>query len=136
MSLIMDPLHQEIKDLINHTSALRYSDLSIPILVGPSPSNQPLPPSLTLIGKIISNKPISKSTIKNNILQAWQFLKSLTTEDKEDNKMVFTFEDTEDLCRVLNNSPWNIKGFPLFLKRWENDETFEDIDFQKAAIWV
>lgn len=50
--------------------------------------------------------------------------------------MVFTFEDTDDLSRVLNNSPWNIKGSPLFLKRWENDETYEDIDFLKAAIWV
>jgi hypothetical protein len=50
--------------------------------------------------------------------------------------MVFTFEDTEDLFRVLNNSPWNIKGFPLFLKLLENDKTYEDIDFQKAAIWV
>ena len=63
-------------------------------------------------------------------------MKSLTTEDKEDNKMVFIFEDLEDLTRVLKNSPWNIKGSPLFLKRWSYDEKFEEIDFVKASIWV
>ena len=50
--------------------------------------------------------------------------------------MVFTFEDQDDLSKVLNYSPWNINGSPLFLKRWENDETFDDIDFSKAAIWL
>lgn len=50
--------------------------------------------------------------------------------------MVFTFEDKEDLARVLNSSPWNIKGTPLFLKKWKNDETFKEVDFSKVAIWV
>jgi hypothetical protein len=50
--------------------------------------------------------------------------------------MVFIFEDSEDLNKVLQNSPWNIKGTPLFLKRWSSDETFDEIDFVKAPIWV
>ncbi|XP_059436697.1 uncharacterized protein LOC132169728 [Corylus avellana] len=131
----MDSVNLEINALISHTNALHCSEPSAPIL-GDHPINQTLPPSLTLVGKIISLKTVSKTAIKKNILQAWQFVKSLTTEDKEDNKMVFTFEDLEDLSRVLNNSPWNINGSPLFLKRWENDETFDDIGFSKAAIWV
>jgi hypothetical protein len=88
------------------------------------------------VGKVISLKPFSKSAIKINILQAWQLSKPFTTEDKEDNKMVFTFEDKEDLTMVLNSSPWDIKGAPLCLKRWENDETFEEMDFSKATIWI
>jgi hypothetical protein len=87
-----------------------------------------------LVGKIISLKPFSKSSSKSNILHAWQILKPIITEDKEDNKMVFTFEDQDDLARVLKNSPWNIKGTSLFLKCWENDETYEEVNFLKAAI--
>jgi hypothetical protein len=131
----MDNVNSEINDLITHTNALHCSEPSAPFL-DDTPVNSTLPPSLILVGKIISMKPVSKSAIKKNILQAWQFVKSLTTEDKDDNKMVFTFENQEDLSRVLDNSPWNINGSPLFLKRWENDETFDDIGFSKAAIWV
>jgi hypothetical protein len=98
----------EINDLIAHTNALHFTDPSLPILDVPS-DTLPQPPSFILVGKLISTKPVAKSVIKSNILQAWQFLKSLVTEDKEDNKMVFIFEDLEDLNRVLQNSPWNIK---------------------------
>jgi hypothetical protein len=131
----MDSLSQDINNLIDHTSALQCSDDQTPTLVEPT-SDLPLPPSLTLIGKIISLKPFSKLWVKNNIRQAWQLSKPFITEDKEDNKMVFTFEVKDDLLRVLNNSHWNINGTPLFLKPWENDETFEEVDFTKAAIWV
>jgi hypothetical protein len=123
----------EINDLIAHTNTLHCSGPPSPILEV-SLNNQTLPPSFILIGKLISLKPVAKSVINNNILQAWQFLKSLTTEDKEDNKMVFILEDLKDISRVLKNSPWNIKGTPLFLKRWSYDETFEEIDFVKAPI--
>jgi hypothetical protein len=50
--------------------------------------------------------------------------------------MVYSFEDVEDLNKVSDNSPWNIKGSPLFLKRWNNDASIEDIDFSKGAFWV
>ncbi|GLT69957.1 hypothetical protein SLA2020_420660 [Shorea laevis] len=95
-----------------------------------------LPPSLTLVGKIISLKPISKATIKKNILHAWSFLKSVSIEAKDDNKAVFIFEDLEELSRVLDQSPWNIKGAPLFLKPWKNDDTYEDVDFSTGAFWI
>jgi hypothetical protein len=69
-------------------------------------------------------------------LFAWSFLKFLSSEDKEDNQMVFTFEDMKDLSRVLDISPWNINGTPLFLKYWDNVSTYSDIDFSTAAFWV
>ena len=63
----MDTVNLEINDLITHTNALHCSDPSAPIL-GDHPINFPLSPSLTLVGKIISLKPVSKTTIKKNIL--------------------------------------------------------------------
>ena len=50
--------------------------------------------------------------------------------------MVFTFESLEDLHRVLDYSPWNIKGSLFFLKRWSAEEAIEDLDFTKAVYWV
>jgi hypothetical protein len=134
----METPNHELEDLINHTNALKCSDpsSSFPPLLLPPPSVSVSPPSLTLAGKIMSLKSVSSSSIKTNLLQAWHFLKSLTSEYKENNLVVFTFEDDADLSRVLDNSPWNIKGSPLFLQRWENDDTFEDLDFSKGAFWI
>jgi hypothetical protein len=50
--------------------------------------------------------------------------------------MVFSFANLVDLKRVLENSPWNIKGSPLFLKEWSSSDSIKDIDFSTGAIWV
>ncbi|GLT64073.1 hypothetical protein SLA2020_365870 [Shorea laevis] len=130
----MANLTPDIEDLISHTNALGWSDTS-PLLAVPSGENAVLP-SLTLVGKIISLQPVSKANIKSNILLSWKFLKSLTFEDRDDDLLVFTFEDMEDLHRILDYSPWNIKGAPLFLKYWATDATIEDFDFSKGEYWV
>ena len=130
----MDNLNLEIEELINHTNSLSWFDTPT-LLSSPSlnPSNLP---SLTLVGKVISPIPISKVIIKNNISLAWKFLKSITTKDREDDLMVFTFENLEDFMRVLENTPWNITGSPLFLKEWSLFESIKDIDFSTGAFWV
>jgi hypothetical protein len=120
--------------LIHQTSSLSWYDES-PVLESLSLVS-PASPSLKLVGKLVSLKPVSKVAIKKNILLAWSFLKFLSSEDKEDNQMVFTFEDMKDLSRVLDLSPWNINGTPLFLKYWDNVSTYLDIDFSTAAFWV
>jgi hypothetical protein len=130
----MKNLNLEIDDLIKQTNSLSWSD-SPPLLSSSSPNTSNLP-SLTLVGKVISQIPISKVIIKNNISLAWKFLKSLTTEDREDELMVFTFDNLKDLKRVLENSPWNINGSPLFLKEWSLSDSIKDIDFSTGAFWV
>jgi hypothetical protein len=130
----MENSNPEIAELINHTAALGWSDTP-PLLSPPNISHGPSS-SFMLVGKILSSQSLSKATIKSNILQAWKFLKSLVAEDKGENMMVFTFESLNDLNKVLDYSPWNIKGSPLFLKRWSEEDAIEDLDFTKAAFWV
>jgi hypothetical protein len=127
----------EIDALVNQTAALGWVD-NPPPLVSTSISDSTVDenPSFTLVGTILSSHPLSKVIIKNNLLQAWNFVKSLITDDRDDNLMVFSFEVLEDLERVLDNSLWNIKGSPLFLKRWSKSEAIEDLDFTKAPFWV
>jgi len=130
----MENLSQEIETLIHQTSSLSWSYKS-PVLESWSLESPPSP-SLKLVGKLVSLKPVSKVAIKKNILLAWSFLKFLSYEDKEDNEMVFTFEDMKDLLRLVDYSPRNINGTPLFLKYWDNAFTYSDIDFSIGALWV
>jgi hypothetical protein len=125
----------EIEDLVNKTFALGWIDTPPP-LVSYDVLTEDARPSFTLIGKILSSQPLPKVTIKNNIRQAWRFVKSLITEERDDNLMVFSFEFLEDFERVLENSPWNIKGSPLFLKSWSKSEAIEDLDFTTADFWI
>jgi hypothetical protein len=70
-----------------------------------------------LVGRVISLRPTSKSTVIFNIETAWHFLFSVTVEETEaKNTFLFTFENQQDMLRVLELSLWNIRGHPLILK--------------------
>jgi hypothetical protein len=78
--LSMENTNHGLNDLINQTAALGWSDTP-PTLISPS-SNPDSNPSFMLVGKILSSQPLSKNTIRNNILHAWSFVKSLVSEDR------------------------------------------------------
>jgi hypothetical protein len=61
------------------------------------------------MGKIPSSQPLSKVTIKSNISHTWKFFKSLISEDKDDNLIVFIFKDLEDLTLVLETADYWFK---------------------------
>jgi hypothetical protein len=88
----MDNLDSDIEELISQTQYLGWTDFSPLADVIATPPV--LPPSLTLVGKIISLKPISKATIKKEHPSCLEFLKSVSIEAKDDNKVVFIFEDS------------------------------------------
>jgi hypothetical protein len=130
----MENNNHGLNDLINQIAALGWIDTP-PTLNIPSSTPDTIP-SFMLVGKILSSQPLSKNTIRNNILHAWSFVKSLVSEDRGENMLVFTFKSLDELNRVLDYSPWNIKGSPLFLKRWFEEDAIEDLDFTKAPYWV
>jgi hypothetical protein len=41
-----------------------------------------------------------------------------------------------DVKKVLDQTPWNINGHPLFLQRWDPEVPLEEIDFSLGAYWI
>jgi hypothetical protein len=130
----MENLNLDMVNLINQISALGWLDTLLPLL--PLLKLSLTSPLSRLLVRFFLSQPLPKSTIQSNIAQAWKFLKSLITEDRDDGLMVFTFEDLDNLNRVLEDSPWNIKGSPMFLRKWYGMDAIEDLDFTKANYWV
>lgn len=57
-------------------------------------------------------------------------------EEVDGDKFVFSFPSRESRQKVLDQGPWNIKGFPLVLKSWSVGETVEEVDFSLVDVWV
>ena len=49
---------------------------------------------------------------------------------------MFKFASEGDRRRILELGPWNIEGYPLILKHWNQNQTAEDVDFSSLHIWV
>jgi hypothetical protein len=84
-SFAMENTNPGLTELINQTTALSWSNT--PSTLNFPPANFDPNPTFMLVGKIIS-----KITIRNNILHAWSFVKSLVSEDRGENMMFFYFQ--------------------------------------------
>jgi hypothetical protein len=52
------------------------------------------------------------------------------------NLYLFKFEFAADMRKVLDYTPWNVSGHPLFFKRWDPEAALEEIDFSLGAYWI
>jgi hypothetical protein len=110
----MANIPQEIDQLISKTESFNWLENSSQLISTILQGDQQ-PPAI-LAGRVTSLRTISKSTVKGNIQNAWQFLSSLSFEEIGPNTYLFTFENQDELKRVMELSPWNIRGHPLVLK--------------------
>jgi hypothetical protein len=94
------------------------------------------PPVFLLAGFSLFEIFPSLLAVRETVQKAWQFLKSLSIQETEDQTYFFTFETVAEMNRVLDLSTWNIKGHPLILKHWELVMTRNELDFSTGEYWV
>ena len=93
--------------------------------------------NLGLVGKILADKVINKNAVKAILLKAWSTAKGVQIVDLSDNNIyLFKFAAEGDRKRVIELGPWNIEGFPLILKPWDQKLQVRDIDFSFIQLWV
>ena len=120
--------------LISETQALNWKDNPPPL--------QPCAPAiaqnlhLTLIGKLVSLKIIPRSHVGLCLQCAWRFVKSLAIADMGPNIFLFKFKTDLDVKKVMDQTPWNINGHPLFLQKWDPEIPLEEINFTHGTYWI
>ncbi|GLT55107.1 hypothetical protein SLA2020_282560 [Shorea laevis] len=120
--------------LISETQALNWKDNPLPLYHCSLDAARNL--NLTLIGKLISLKTASKSHVGLCLQRAWRFLESLSIAHMGPNIFLFKFKFEIYVKKVLDQTPWNINGHPLFLQSWDPEVPLEEIDFSLGAYWI
>ena len=53
-----------------------------------------------------------------------------------DHKILFTFDNKEDVDRILEGKPWSFDKHLVVMSQYENESPLEDIKFEKSKLWV
>ncbi|KAK3014662.1 hypothetical protein RJ639_009557 [Escallonia herrerae] len=101
------PTQSDILNLIAQTDRLNCSCEPIELEIDPNLTDAPS--SLTLLGKIISDKPLNRNGIKNTLLKAWNPSGGLKIQE-QDNRLLFSFNNEHEFQRVLDQRPWMTKN--------------------------
>ncbi|XP_050278122.1 uncharacterized protein LOC126719632 [Quercus robur] len=89
-----------------------------------------------LVGKLLADRNINKNVVKAIILKVWRTSKGVQIVDLRENMFLFKFSYEGDRKRIMELGPWNIEGYPLILKPWNQNMAVEDLEFSSLPIWI
>ncbi|KAL5787533.1 hypothetical protein ACOSP7_004482 [Xanthoceras sorbifolium] len=92
--------------------------------------------SLSLVGKIVSNREVNREAFRNTIASIWRTKKEVEVESIGVNLFVFRFGCFWDRKRVLEGGPWSFDKNLLALKEAVGIGRVSEIDFSLVPFWV
>lgn len=108
----MEPIPATLQDLIESTEAL---NIDCPQLATITESPQPQQRAFSLLGQLLSSKPVNPQTVRDTLQHAWKFALPLSFAVVGHHKYLFGVPLQEHVTKILDQGPWNVSGSLLLL---------------------
>ena len=92
--------------------------------------------SLSLIGRLLTDRKQNKWALKNTLRLAWKVGLDLRNVEVGNDIYQFKFSNEHQLKWVESNSPWNFENNLLLLQRWKRGMTANNIIFTHSPFWI
>jgi hypothetical protein len=129
----MDHLPPTLQALIQSTEAL---DLESPLLASIPESPQFQHGAFSLLGQLLSPKPMNSQTVRDTLQHAWKFALPLSFVVVGHYKYLFGISNQEHIQTILDQGPWNVRGSLLLLKPWSPDLALDEVNLNLCSFWV
>jgi len=130
---LMDHLPASLQALIKSTDAL---DLDSPLLATITDSPLHHHGAFSLLGQLLSPKPMNSQTVKDTLQHAWKFSLPLSFAVVGHHKYLFGISNPEHVQTILDQGPWNVRGSLLLLKPWSPDLALDEVNLNLCSFWV
>ena len=91
---------------------------------------------LVLAGKFCTKRRVNLEVIGRALRSVWRTKSDFEVSDMGENRVLFLFQEKEDLDRVLLQGPWSFDKYIILLYKLEVGESISTLTFQEAAFWV
>jgi hypothetical protein len=93
-------------------------------------------PKSFLAAKFLTRRALIVESMARTFKPLWRTDHGFTVRDLNDNRLVFVFEDEANRERVMMGEPWAYDKHLVILKRIEEDEAIEEVEFRETSFWV
>ncbi|MCH82220.1 hypothetical protein A2U01_0003021 [Trifolium medium] len=90
----------------------------------------------SIIGKIITAKPIHVGSIQNGLESIWGAPPGLKVQELGGKILQFFMNEPADIDRILYGNPWIFRNSWLVVKPWDRETDYHEIDFDHVPIWI
>ena len=68
--------------------------------------------------------------------QLWRSTNGFKIRNHQDNRVLFVFDNLNDIDRILQSQPWSFDKHLVMVQRYNTDVPVRDLSFTKALFWV
>jgi hypothetical protein len=129
----MKPISASLQALIESTEAL---DIDQPQLATVPDTPQPQRGAFSMIGQLISTKPLNPQTVCDTLQHAWKFALPLSFAVVGHHKYLFGVPLQAHVTKILDLGPWNVRGSLLLLQPWTPELAITEIQLHLCPFWV
>jgi hypothetical protein len=90
----------------------------------------------SIIGKIITDKPIHVKSIQNGLESIWGSPPGLKIQALEGKLLQFFVNNISDHDRIIAGNPWLFRNAWLVVKHWDREVDYHKMDFDHVPIWI
>ena len=91
---------------------------------------------LVMVGKFCTKCRVNLEAVGRALRSVWRTKRDFEISDMGENRVLFLFQDKEDLDRVLLQGSWSFDKYILLLHKLEVGESVTSLSFHKVAFWV
>lgn len=89
-----------------------------------------------LAGKFFTHRVVNVEAVARTFKPFWRTWKGFDICDMGDNKLVFDFENENDLERVLEHKPWTYDKHLVVFQRVDESIVVSSLSFSETTFWV
>ncbi|KAL6294417.1 hypothetical protein ACE6H2_002559 [Prunus campanulata] len=91
---------------------------------------------ITLVGLLIADQEPPQSVVKEVLRVAWSNMGEVKVSKAKPNVFAITVGQEDVARRLIDGSPWFVKGYTLSMKLWPLYCSIDDIEANRAVFWV
>ena len=90
----------------------------------------------SIAAKFLTRRAINMEIIAKTFNPLWRAKNGFKIQSFGDHKILFIFDNKDDVDRILEGEPWTFDKHLVVMSRHENESTLQDIKFEKMKLWV
>ncbi|XP_050289951.1 uncharacterized protein LOC126728125 [Quercus robur] len=92
--------------------------------------------TFSIAAKFLTKRALNAEAIARTFNPLWRARRGFKIQNIGDHKILFSFEDKDDVDRIIGSEPWSFDKHLVAMQRYDNDRPLEDIKYDRTTFWV
>ena len=92
--------------------------------------------NFTMAAKFYTRRALNVEAVTRTFGPLWRSVKGFEVRKCSDHVLLFTFENKEEVERIMSNTPWSFDKHLVVLQWYDKTPPIKDLNFDKIPIWV